>query len=201
MPKAEERNFSRMITCWLTRQKIAKCLDDGTSVGASIQAHLHQCSACETYQQQQVALVGQLTREAQQGSLAPSLFLQGKIVAAVRRAAEPGPEIAPSGRLAWPGGFALTVVAAALIVAGIIWKQPNPQPQTSILLTEVIRLSGDKVLKETTGQNFEAWSVTINQPLESEIQFVMNDARSAIDSLAASFLPEQFLTSNTALPQ
>ena len=80
-------------------------------------------------------------------------------------------------------------------------NQPEPTPPSAELLTRVIQLSGDQVLEEATGQDFEAWSLSLNQPLETELQLVMNDARSAIDSLAASFIPESFLAANTSLTQ
>lgn len=190
-----------MITCWLTRREIAKSLDDGTVLQERVRKHLPHCAGCESYYRQQQQLVEKLSSEAHLDVLNPSPFLRGKIVAAVRRAAESGPDVTPAPRFAWSGGLAFSALAAVAILFGIIWNQPAPSPRPSELLTKVIQLSGDQVLEETTGQNFEAWSVTLNQPLESELEFVMNDARSAIDSLAASFIPESLFAANTSLTQ
>lgn len=190
-----------MITCWLTRREIAKNLDDGTILQETAHKHLHHCAACECHYQQQRQLVAQLSNEAHIDSVEPSPFLRGKIVAAVRRAADSETVSTPSPRFAWSGGFAFSALAALVIVFGIVWNQPDPNPPSAELLTKVIQLSGDQVLEETTGQNFEAWTVALNQPLESEIDFVMNDARLAIDSLAASFIPESLFAANTTFTQ
>ena len=186
-----------MMTCWFTRRNMARALDDETPLSDADQRHLHTCAACEQHWQAQRRLVGLLTQEAQQESFTPSPFLRGRIVAAVRRAAIAEPDVAPGPQFSWMGGLALTALAAALVVMGVIQQRPNPEPSSDKLLTSVIHFSGGQVLEETTGQTLEEWSVALNQPLESEIQFVMNDARTAIDSLAASFIPESLLASSS----
>ena len=174
-------------------------MDDDATLSSSVQQHLNGCETCEHHYQLQRRLIGQLSRQAPQENFEPSPFLRGKIVAAVRQAAEGTPEpVSPTG-FSWIGGLAFSSVAALAVAIGVMMSQPEPTPPSAELLTKVIRLSGDQVLEEATGQDFEAWSVSLNQPLESELQFVMNDARSAIDSLAASFIPDSFLAANTSL--
>ncbi len=176
-------------------------MDDGTTVSHKVQQHLQGCGACEHHYQLQQRLISQLSQQAPQDCFEPSPFLRGKIVAAVRQAAEGGPQTASAPRISWMGGLAFSSVAALAIAFGVMMNQPEPTPPSAELLTRVIQLSGDQVLEEATGQDFEAWSLSLNQPLETELQLVMNDARSAIDSLAASFIPESFLAANTSLTQ
>lgn len=186
-----------MMTCWFTRRNIARALDDETPLSESDQRHLHTCADCEQHWNAQRHLVGLLTQEAHQESFTPSPFLRGRIVAAVRHAAAPASDVGAGPQFSWLGGLALTVLAATLVVVGVIQQRPDPQPSSNKLLTSVIHFSGDQVLEETTGQTFGEWSVALNQPLESELQFVMNDARIAIDSLAASFIPESLLAGSS----
>ncbi len=183
-----------MISCWLTRREIAQCVDDDRAPNTRAQIHLAQCSGCEQHYRLQQRLVSRLTREAHQDAMEPSPFLRGKIVAAVRRAADAETELAPPApRYGWLRGLALSGTAAVLIVIGIIQEQPDPNPPSAELLAKVIQMSSDDVLEEATGQDLEGWSKAINDPLESEIESVKADARSAIGTLAASFIPDSML--------
>ena len=188
-----------MITCWLTRREIARCVDDEQPVAATVRRHMHGCAQCDRYYQQQKALVSQLTHEAGHDVFQPSPFLRGKIVAAVRRAAESESEPTPKPRLAWASGLTLSVVAAVAIAIPLGLREPTPPPRSAELISKVIQLSGDEALEEATGQNLEGWTMTLNQPLESEIEYVMSDARSAIDSLAASFIPESLFAASSTM--
>lgn len=191
-----------MITCWLTRRDIAKCLDDDRPLAPKSEQHLHSCAQCAHHYATQQHLVGQLSRQALSDHFEPSPFLRGRIVAAIRQAAEADTTIpASSPRPSWIGGLALSLGAAAAIVIGIAVNRPDPTPASAQLLSKVIQLSGEQVIEETTGQSFEAWSVALNEPLESELQFVMNDARSAIDSLAENFIPKSLRAANTTVTQ
>ncbi len=191
-----------MITCWLTRREISRCLDDDRPLAPNSERHLQSCAACAQHYAEQRQLVGQLSQQAGHDQFEPSPFLRGRIVAAVRQAAEVDTAIpAPMPRPSWIGGLGLSLGAAAAIVIGIVVNRPAPPPASAELISKVIQLSGDQVIEETTGQSIEAWSVALNEPLESELQFVMNDARSAIDSLAENFIPKSLLAANTSITQ
>ncbi len=191
-----------MITCWLTRREIARCLDDDRSLAPKLERHLHSCTRCAHYYATQQQLVGQLSQQAGHDHFEPSPFLRGRIVAAVRQAADADTAIpAPLPRPSWLGGLALSLGTATAIVIGIAVNRSTPPPASAELISKVIQLSGEQVIEETTGQSIEAWSVALNEPLESELQFVMNDARSAIDSLAENFIPKSLLAANTSFTQ
>lgn len=189
-----------MITCWFTRQSISRCLDGGVALSDQAQRHINHCAHCHTHYQQQQLLVSRLSQEAQCDDLASSPFLRGKIVAAVRRAATPEPVTQPTMGVSWTGGLAFSLLAALVVAIVIQWQQPSAPP-SSELLASVLEFSGEQVLEEATGQTFEELTVALNKPLETEMEFVMNDARMAIDSLASGFLPKSFLPAHLATPQ
>lgn len=189
-----------MITCWFTRQSISRCLDDGVRLSDHAQRHLDHCADCHAHYHEQQVLVSRLSQEAQIGDLASSPFLRGKIVAAVRQAATPEPVPRPTLGVSWAGGLAFSLITAIAVAIGIQWQQPSAPP-SSELLASVLEFSGEQVLEEATGQTFEELTIALNKPLETEMQFVMNDARMAIDSLASGFLPKSFLPDHLATPQ
>jgi len=92
----------------------------------------------------------------------------------------------------WPAAAA---TAVALLCAGLIWWQGPPSQNrhgsqgraeiaaTATELSTLIRVPSEVKLTN--------WSQTLNQPLETELELVVSDARTALTYLADNFLPEQ----------
>lgn len=192
-----------MITCWLTRRKIDWEMDDGAAMSAAVGLHLSRCAACEGYRRRQLALVKGLIREARQNP--PSSPLLFRASDSPNRSGSFGGDdgcrtqstnrrTSPGLKFAWRQAL-VCCVAAALVVLGILRMPPSEAPSSSSSerTAKAIRFSGGQALEEAAEQSLQKWSALLNQPLESEIQFLMNDARFAMSSLAASFLPEQYL--------
>lgn len=176
-----------MIACWLTRRKIDWELDDGAEVSAAVGLHLSRCAACARYRRRQRALVEGLIREARQNPSSSPLFFRERASVLPRYCFFRGGCFAWRQVLVW---FA----AAAVVVVGILWLPPGEAPSlSSELIAKALHFSGPQTLEETAGRRLQEWSALLNQPLESEIQFLINDARFAMSSLVASFLPEQYL--------
>lgn len=189
-----------MIACWLTRRKIDWEMDDGAAMSAAVEIHLSRCAACERYRRRQRALVEGLIREARQNPSSSPLFCRASVSPNLNgsfgnggRAQSASEGILPGIKFAWRQ--VLVWFAAAVVVVGILWLSPREAPSRSSaeLIVQAIRFSGGQSLEKAAGQSLQEWSALLNQPLESEIRFLINDARFAMSSLAASFLPEQYL--------
>ena len=191
-----------MITCWLTRRRIDWEMDDGAAMSAAVGLHLSRCAACEGYRRRQLSLVKGLIREARQNPpSSPPLFRASDSPNrggsfggndGCRTQSTNGRTL-PGLKFAWRQAL-VCGAAAALVVVGLLRMPPSEAPSSSSeRIAKVIRFSGGQALEEAAEQSLREWSALLNQPLESEIQFLMNDARFAMNSLAASFLPEQYL--------
>ncbi len=194
-----------MITCWLTRRKIDWEMDDGAEASAAVGLHLSRCAACEGYRRRQRALVEGLIREARQNPPSSPLFFRERASVLPKRSGSfdggrcrtqaMNARDLPGAKFAWRQGLVWFAAAAVVVVVVGLLRMPlseAPSP-SSELIAQALRFSGGQALEEAAGQSIQKWSGLLNQPLESEIQFLMNDARFAMSSLAASFLPEQYL--------
>ena len=192
-----------MITCWLTRRKIDWEMDDGAATSAAVRRHLSRCAACERYRRRQLALVKELIQEARQTPPSSPLFFReqasilpnqtGSFGGGGCRTQSANGRTSPGLKFAWRQAL-VWCVAAFLVVFGILRMPPREVPSSSSeLIAKAIHFSGEQALDEAARQSLQEWSALLNQPLESEIQFLMNDARLAMNSLASSFLPEQYL--------
>lgn len=179
-----------MITCWLIRRKIDWEMDDGAGASAAVDLHLSRCAACERYRRRQRALVEGLIGEARQNPSSSPLFFRERASVLPKRYCF----FRGGGCFAWRQGL-VWFAAAAVVVVSILRLPPSeaPSPSSSELIAKAIRFSGGQSLEKAAGQSLQEWSALLNQPLESEIRFLINDARFAMSSLAASFLPEQYL--------
>ena len=190
-----------MITCWLTRRKIDWEMDDGAARSAAVEIHLSRCAACEDYRRRQRALVKGLIREARQNSPSSPPFCRASVSPNRNgsfgnggRAQSTSEGTLPGIKFAWRQAL-VWCAAAALVVAVVILRPPPGEAPSSSSerIAKAIRFSGGRALEEEARRSLQEWVALLNQPLESEIQFLMNDARFAMSSLAASFLPEQYL--------
>ncbi|MDA1273681.1 MAG: hypothetical protein O2960_06470, partial [Verrucomicrobia bacterium] len=120
-------------------------------------------------------------------------FLRGKIMAAVRREGmAPAPR---SFRHVWLTGIAAAVL---LLVALSIRFLPNLENSTDadVLVGQNLVDPAEAFAPVLTLANREklmAFSRSLDEPLEKELQFVVSDARAAMQTLANNFIPEQMI--------
>ena len=188
-----------MITCWLYRNAILRSLDEHRPMSEAARRHLRQCARCtRLWQPQAEAAVWLSAGAVPEQAVSPGL--RRKIMASVARADRPGRE-----RKVFPGfGPALAGAAACVVLALALARRPAPAPSRSA--------GGDgssRPIPNSAGASdianfpYQAqvrhWAENLNpdQPLAHEMQLVWNDARTAADSLANSFLPANLRVSMT----
>jgi hypothetical protein len=108
----------------------------------------------------------------------------------MRRQAAPSPPARLAPR------FAVAAALGILTVAGWISFLPKPveEPIAQAALPSEIPKSDpqlfDVYIPSVTTEQFQALTARIDQPLERELENVLNDTRNAIRFVASNFLPE-----------
>jgi hypothetical protein len=89
--------------------------------------------------------------------------------------------------------WATALVIAALGLFSIYVMRDAQQPtgrSSHSANSPVPRVPPENPVPMVTGQNLLNWTTKLDQPLESEMQSVVADAKAAIQLLAQNFLPE-----------
>jgi hypothetical protein len=91
------------------------------------------------------------------------------------------------------------LAAGCALAAGLLLVQPRPTAKltTAPRPTQVARVAPRFIpalpasLKIPDENQLREWSVKLDEPLEHEMQLVVSDARSAVNSLENSFVPQK----------
>jgi hypothetical protein len=178
-----------MIACWFYRKFIADCTDANRALPDSAQRHLQTCPACRKFFDSERELTQRLVAGAKSHLKSPSPFLHAKIMAALDRHPQ---SAAPSRQFLAPV-WATALVIAALGLFSIYVMRDAQQPSgrsSHSANSPVPRVPPENPVPMVTGQNLLNWTTKLDQPLESEMQSVVADAKAAIQLLAQNFLPE-----------
>jgi len=96
----------------------------------------------------------------------------------------------PLGAMFWIRAVLNPALALALIAGVWFWKS-QPKQLVSQTAAPPVTLPLERLIQQPNpGQILAAWSEKLDQPLESEMQLVVSDAKTALHSLSANFLPE-----------
>jgi hypothetical protein len=187
-----------MITCWIQRRRILAHLDRGGPLPEVLARHLADCPKCRAFHSGQVEMERRLSMAAPGLRKEPPPFLEGRILAALKSGTRMEAEGVGSS---WPFLPRLaTGSVMALLVTGLIWlswpesQAPLPEQETVAQMAPAPAASGQRMpdlprLPELGGR--------FQDPLQQEMNLVMNDARSAADLLARNFIPKTFLAGYT----
>lgn len=180
-----------MRACWLCKTVVSSRLDSEQTLPDWTRKHIDKCDNCRRFYETESRLIERLVESASDSVEESSPFLRAKIMAAVRR--EESSPSRPSLRLSW-----VVCGAAALILVSVASLQFlqnfNSQSGTSVVVAEnLIDPEGPlaPVLTLANRDKLFELSRNLDQPLEAELQFVVSDAKAAIQTLAYNFLPEQ----------
>jgi len=178
-----------MKLCWLYEKAISRAADAGSQTPAWVNRHLDKCIECRQTCQTHIRLTAALSASAQSQFTSPSPFLHARIISALDQ---------QTGRAETRGRIfqalrSIVIPAFGLFIIGglWIWKSESPssthQPAGSglVFMSELL----DPPRNGVDAAKLLEWSEKLDQPLESEIRLVVDDAKSVLSSLSDNFLP------------
>lgn len=181
-----------MIRCFNYRRKLSACVDAELELETGLRRHIEGCKPCQQFYEQELSIARGLARSASKERVAPSPFLQARIMASVDRgdaATHPWPWVI---RLGWTAGLATACVALFFAVHGSFAPRPvASHPDVRGVLQELTKLEKQIPDQQKLGQ----WSGTVDQPLDKEMRSLLHDARNVAQSLVVSFLPQDMARS------
>lgn len=176
-----------MIVCWFYKKIIAHHLDD---LPARARAHLETCPNCRRHYESEADIARRLATGAEAERLPASPFLHARIMASLDRSQGETEDNRKRGRLGW----AVALGAACLLLLGVFvrWDQTSPGSpgipsaakvsSTTVLLPFTLKLPPVPQIRE--------WTEKLDEPLETEMQLVVSDARTAMNSVVENLLPD-----------
>ncbi|MSU20694.1 MAG: hypothetical protein EXS30_04795 [Pedosphaera sp.] len=185
-----------MIFCWIYKQVIAHSLDANRALPERIQSHVRSCPECRGFQESEIRLTERLIGHAARHSETPPPFLHGKIVAALDQDSRRGEAERSGFRPGWSAALVslslvlISALAVHLFQPARIASELDHSPETQAVSTTDESLRS--VVKLPDVEMLRVWSQNLDQPLETELQSVVHDARQTFQFFAQNFLPDQF---------
>jgi len=177
-----------MITCWRCQRNVSAHMDAGAALPDWARRHMESCPGCRTFYESGMAMAQRLSVSAGGEKRDPSPFLRGKIMSAIRSNAAHRPAAAR-----W--GWAMAAGVACVAAVSIVWLRQPPAAHPIALVSA----PGQPVLNVFTPAppaKVDQWLKTSEAPLENEAQLVLDDAKTAMNTLAKSFLPDDLFASS-----
>ena len=175
--------------CWLYEKAISRAADAGSQTPAWVNRHLDKCIECRQTYQAHIRLTAALTASAPSQVTSPSPFLHARIMSALDQEAaraETPSKILQALRSILIPAFGL------FIIGGLwIWKSESPKSTYQSAVSGLVFQSKlfDPPHNGVDAAKLLEWSENLDQPLESEIRLVVDDAKSVLSSLSDNFLP------------
>jgi len=138
-----------------------------------------------------MALAQRLSASAGAERREPPPFLHGKIMSAVGSEGNAGRQPA-TARLGW----AMAVGAACVLAVAIVSLRRPPAAHQSVLNPTPAPVQQVVNASLPAPAQMNQWLKTSEAPLENETQLVLDDAKTAMNTLAKSFLPDDLLASS-----
>ena len=180
-----------MIKCRYYRRIISRSADEDTPLPPAAQAHVAGCPECRRHYETEHGIVRRLSAgAAAQGRPQPPPFLPARIMA---RIASSQPVARRASRPFW-FRWSATLAAACLVLTTILlWPgRPAPKPSPG----QIARVQRPSPVENATAKDWSeaarlaGWAANPDQPLETEMRAVMQDARCAAIALTDNFFPE-----------
>jgi hypothetical protein len=179
-----------MIKCWHYRRIISSSVDANAALPHPAQNHLQICPACREYYEAETKIARQLSAGAGAQQRSPSPFLHARIMSSI---ANPLPVAGERRQMPGRLGWSVALVTACIFLAGILWlrHQPSPFGLVGPLASGSAPVSSESALpvKLPDALQFREWTTKLDEPLANEMKLVVNDAKTAMNSLADNFLP------------
>jgi hypothetical protein len=89
-------------------------------------------------------------------------------------------------------GWAFGLATVCLLLAGVIWVRNQPAPDSSDGFPRLLADSDlPVVLKLPNGTQMREWTVKLDEPLQTEMNLVVNNTKTAANALVNNFMPEE----------
>jgi hypothetical protein len=181
-----------MKLCWLYRKAISWAADSQAQVPRWVKPHLLACPDCRRFQQGEMSLSTRLTADAKAHVAEFPPVLHARIMSTLRtEAAKPAQRVLA---LRWIEAALIPALGALMIAAYCVSKPGGSHESPSYLAAS----PGASALQTLIPQSPQsdpsqllAWTGKLDQPLQSELDFVVSDAKTALQSLAENFLPSR----------
>lgn len=204
--------------CRFFRFTMSRALDDRRPLSARTERHLAGCASCREHHQAQLLLIRDFQTGGKIEGLAascasrlrtgtaaeaahpvpratgPSQFLRSRILNEITNS--PHRESpAALARWFWAFGIAAVIVLAAIISQSqrrptldlVAEDQPTPNAAAALMVATVRFANGGQLLQAASD---------LDQPLQTEMNLVISDARAVLRSLQTDFVPSQLLASS-----
>ncbi|MBM3883433.1 MAG: hypothetical protein FJ387_27625 [Verrucomicrobia bacterium] len=180
-----------MSTCWIYRQWLILLSERQERLPHRLARHLDRCPNCQRFASASLTLGQRLAAEAPAHYVDPSPFLRDKILAAKTRLEhEPPATVLPqTWRPAWPLALAILLLGLGSLYA-LRHRPTQTPPHPNALASAPVAppdLAFTAKLDQLEPARLFALSQTLDQPLHREMVLVLDDARSAVQSLAQAF--------------
>lgn len=183
-----------MNTCWWHRLRLLLAFDARSPLPPRLARHLQHCDACRARWETDLRLANALKQPTfPRQDPAPAARAR-RIRHALAMAPLPETRRAPSWSLMMrPPAPGLAMALLAALALWRFWPGPPPDPSTA---GQFAGLRSPEVLAAVDAlwpgsDALVQLSRRLDQPLEAELEAVVNDARSAVQVLASNFLPQQ----------
>jgi hypothetical protein len=181
-----------MKLCWLYKKAVSRAVDADGKMPAWVTRHLDKCGHCRDHYRAQVCLTAALMESAPAECASPAPFLRSRIISALDQ--QEGPLPTPGMRFrplrTW------LIPAFGLFIIGMvwIWKPASSSTQRPVADGPLV---GSAALPVTAPNGVDPaallkWNENFKQPLESELQDMVDDAKAALLALGDNFLPSKF---------
>jgi hypothetical protein len=152
---------------------------------------MENCPRCQVYYESGMAMARGLSASAGVERREPPAFLHGKIMSAIRSEGNVRSQPA-AARLGWT----MAVGTVCVVVIGIVsLRQPAATHPIALKPTPVPAQQVVNASVPASAQ-IEGWVKTSEAPLENETELVVNDAKTAMNSLVKSLVPDNLLASS-----
>lgn len=176
--------------CWFHKRILSRSLDANATPPTRTLQHLRHCATCSAFCEIQTRIVRELVAGAESHRLQSSPWLERRIIAELRQE----PDEASMTTRRFPSGWPITATGACLLLGAFLLLQHRPVPVQPEAQSHPgsDRSAADlaSLLELPKGADLSELSRKLNWPLETEMQLVVTDAKTAMIYLADSFLPE-----------